>query len=90
MRTNPFAPDVPCHRVLARDGSLGGYKGEWERRKGKKGKDTSKVVVAGGPDMKCKGRSRDDKIRLLMDEGVVFDSEERATGGCFGEFVELA
>ncbi|KAJ5153086.1 Winged helix-turn-helix transcription repressor DNA-binding [Penicillium canariense] len=29
MRTNPFAPEVPCHRVLAADGSLGGYKGEW-------------------------------------------------------------
>ncbi|KAJ5692433.1 Winged helix-turn-helix transcription repressor DNA-binding [Penicillium macrosclerotiorum] len=29
MRTNPFAPAVPCHRVLAADGSLGGYKGEW-------------------------------------------------------------
>ena len=29
MRTNPFAPEVPCHRVLAVDGSLGGYKGEW-------------------------------------------------------------
>ncbi|KAF9891749.1 hypothetical protein FE257_003230 [Aspergillus nanangensis] len=27
MRTNPFAPDVPCHRVLAADGSLGGYMG---------------------------------------------------------------
>ncbi len=22
---NPFAPDVPCHRVVASDGSLGGY-----------------------------------------------------------------
>ncbi|KAJ6133100.1 hypothetical protein N7471_008315 [Penicillium samsonianum] len=30
MRTNPFAPEVPCHRVLAADGSLGGYKGEWK------------------------------------------------------------
>lgn len=30
MRTNPFAPDVPCHRVLAADRSLGGYKGEWK------------------------------------------------------------
>ena len=29
MRTNPFAPEVPCHRVLAADRSLGGYKGEW-------------------------------------------------------------
>ncbi|KAJ5510525.1 Winged helix-turn-helix transcription repressor DNA-binding [Penicillium expansum] len=27
MRSNPFAPEVPCHRVLAADGSLGGYKG---------------------------------------------------------------
>ncbi len=24
---NPFAPDVPCHRVLRSDGSLGGYSG---------------------------------------------------------------
>ncbi|EPS26766.1 hypothetical protein PDE_01705 [Penicillium oxalicum 114-2] len=29
MRRNPFAPEVPCHRVLAANGSLGGYKGEW-------------------------------------------------------------
>lgn len=29
MRTNPFAPEVPCHRVLATNGTLGGYKGEW-------------------------------------------------------------
>ncbi|KAI9037285.1 MGMT family protein [Aspergillus affinis] len=28
MRTNPFAPDVPCHRVLASDGTLGGYMGD--------------------------------------------------------------
>jgi methylated-DNA-[protein]-cysteine S-methyltransferase len=29
MRTNPFPPDVPCHRVLATDRTVGGYKGEW-------------------------------------------------------------
>ena len=28
LRQNPFAPDVPCHRVVAADGSLGGYMGE--------------------------------------------------------------
>lgn len=27
MRTNPFAPEVPCHRVVAADGSLNGYFG---------------------------------------------------------------
>lgn len=29
MRNNPFAPDVPCHRVLASDGSIGGFYGSW-------------------------------------------------------------
>ena len=28
LRRNPFAPEVPCHRVVAADGSLGGYMGE--------------------------------------------------------------
>ena len=25
---NPYAPEVPCHRVLRSDGSLGGYSAE--------------------------------------------------------------
>jgi methylated-DNA-[protein]-cysteine S-methyltransferase len=25
---NPYAPEVPCHRVVRSDGSLGGYSGE--------------------------------------------------------------
>ena len=25
IRNNPFAPEVPCHRVLASDGSIGGF-----------------------------------------------------------------
>ncbi|EGP84875.1 uncharacterized protein MYCGRDRAFT_29061, partial [Zymoseptoria tritici IPO323] len=29
MRNNPFAPEVPCHRILAGDGSLGGFGGDW-------------------------------------------------------------
>ncbi|KAL9587098.1 MAG: hypothetical protein Q9212_000465 [Teloschistes hypoglaucus] len=29
LRNNPFAPRVPCHRVVASDGSLGGFGGEW-------------------------------------------------------------
>lgn len=28
LKRNPFAPAVPCHRVVASDGSLGGYFGE--------------------------------------------------------------
>ncbi len=28
LRKNPFAPEVPCHRVIASDGSLGGFFGQ--------------------------------------------------------------
>lgn len=29
MRRNPFAPQVPCHRVVAKGGGLGGFEGAW-------------------------------------------------------------
>ncbi|KAL8796073.1 MAG: hypothetical protein Q9182_007440 [Xanthomendoza sp. 2 TL-2023] len=29
LRNNPFAPRVPCHRVVAADRSLGGFGGGW-------------------------------------------------------------
>ena len=28
LKRNPFAPVVPCHRVVAADGSIGGYFGK--------------------------------------------------------------
>lgn len=28
LRANPFAPEVPCHRVVASDGSLTGFHGD--------------------------------------------------------------
>jgi len=31
LRCNPFAPEVPCHRVIATDGFVGGFKGDWEK-----------------------------------------------------------
>ena len=30
LKRNPFAPEVPCHRVIATNGSMGGYFGERE------------------------------------------------------------
>lgn len=40
MRNNPFAPDVPCHRVLASDRSIGGFGGSW----GKDGQNAGKKI----------------------------------------------
>ncbi|MFH2021320.1 MAG: MGMT family protein [archaeon] len=28
MKNNPYAPTVPCHRVVASDGTIGGFGGE--------------------------------------------------------------
>lgn len=28
MRRNPYAPEVPCHRVVRSDGTIGGFMGE--------------------------------------------------------------
>lgn len=36
LRNNPFAPQVPCHRVLASGGAIGGFGGSWGRN-GKEG-----------------------------------------------------
>jgi methylated-DNA-[protein]-cysteine S-methyltransferase len=27
LRRNPFAPETPCHRIIAADGRLGGFEG---------------------------------------------------------------
>lgn len=41
LRNNPFAPEVPCHRVLASGGGLGGFMGSWGRN-GKEGLNDDK------------------------------------------------
>ena len=30
LRANPFAPDVPCHRVVRSNGAVGGFRG-WRK-----------------------------------------------------------
>ena len=32
LNKNPMAPFVPCHRVIASDGTLGGYKGGMKKK----------------------------------------------------------
>ena len=33
LKKNPYAPHVPCHRVIASDGSIGGYSGGIRKKK---------------------------------------------------------
>jgi methylated-DNA-[protein]-cysteine S-methyltransferase len=53
LRRNPYAPEVPCHRVIRSDLTLGGFDGH-----------------SAGPATK-------KKLRLLEQEGVLFDSRTR-------------
>jgi len=52
MRNNPFAPEVPCHRVLASDGTLGGYGGDWGREGKYTPKQEAKVKLLGEEGVK--------------------------------------
>jgi len=36
LRCNPFAPEVPCHRVISASGSIGGFNGHTKGRDIKK------------------------------------------------------
>lgn len=75
MRTNPFAPDVPCHRVLAANGTLGGYKGSWVGKT-----DYDQEAASQGVEKLA------EKKRLLEEEGVVFDEKGKPMGMCFRDF----
>ncbi|PYH97076.1 DNA binding methylated-DNA--cysteine S-methyltransferase, partial [Aspergillus ellipticus CBS 707.79] len=71
MRLNPFAPDVPCHRVLGGGGKLlVGYSGD-----GRGGPGTGRAKEGVGM-----------KRRLLEEEGVRFSKEGVAGGVCFEGF----
>ncbi|GJN87617.1 hypothetical protein Rhopal_000572-T1 [Rhodotorula paludigena] len=67
LRNNPFAPFVPCHRVIASTLYIGGFGGEWVKEgKGKGGRKEGE-----GDE----GRRTAEKIELLRREGVLFDSK---------------
>jgi methylated-DNA-[protein]-cysteine S-methyltransferase len=58
LRNNPFAPQVPCHRVLASDGTIGGFKGSWGRN-GKEGlNDGLKKSLLKGEGVRFDSRGR--------------------------------
>lgn len=59
LRRNPFAPDVPCHRVVATGGTLGGFKGSWP-------KDGEGITITEKKSLlRGEGVRLDDKGRVL-------------------------
>ena len=71
LRRNPFAPRVPCHRVVAADRTLGGFKG---------------VRPGPGPAGELEGITLREKRVLLAREGVGFDGRGRVVGAPFTAF----
>lgn len=56
LRRNPFAPQVPCHRVIASDGSIGGFSG---KRQGAEIRRKLALLREEGVEFDDDGRLRD-------------------------------
>ncbi|KAJ9296812.1 hypothetical protein DTO271G3_5011 [Paecilomyces variotii] len=70
MRTNPFAPDVPCHRVLATDRTIGGFKGAWGNG-GSYAVEKMKLLMGEGVIFDEKGRAMGQCFEDFEDLGKV-------------------
>ncbi len=46
LHRNPFAPDVPCHRVIKSDGTLGGYAFGTKKKEELLKKESSKKKIS--------------------------------------------
>jgi methylated-DNA-[protein]-cysteine S-methyltransferase len=77
LRINPFAPRIPCHRVIASSFFVGGFKGEWAATAApavrddaakRVGKENWHEPFRGGG----MGPLQNEKLRMLVREGVGF------------------
>jgi methylated-DNA-[protein]-cysteine S-methyltransferase len=79
LRNNPFAPRIPCHRVIASSLFVGGFKGEWSQ--------PSEAQVVGGKNWHRPFRGggmgplQNEKMRMLLCEGVRFGRDGQLTVG---------
>ena len=62
LKRNPFAPEVPCHRVVSSDLTIGGFGGETS---GKKIREKIKILKSEGVKFK-KGIIADGPYRFEM------------------------
>ena len=60
LRNNPFAPEVPCHRVIATDKSIGGFKGDWGKNVSKGRFEEEKVNL-----LQTEGVIFDDRGKVM-------------------------
>ncbi|KAF8260269.1 6-O-methylguanine DNA methyltransferase [Lactarius quietus] len=73
LRNNPFAPRIPCHRVIASSLFVGGFKGEWASKAPVGRKNWHRPFRGGGM-----GPLQDEKMRMLLCEGVRFGRDGQA------------
>ncbi|GAA5975455.1 hypothetical protein JCM10908_005168 [Rhodotorula pacifica] len=78
LRENPFAPYVPCHRIIASTLYIGGFGGEWLPTV----TSTTTTITSDAKKATKKGSERpqdgsrtNEKLELLRREGVRFDSK---------------
>lgn len=62
MRNNPFAPQVPCHRVVAADGTIGGFNGHWGEQ-GKFASEKHRLLYEEGVRFDSKGKVKGPVFR---------------------------
>lgn len=77
LRNNPFAPRVPCHRVVAADGGIGGFGGECMSIPEPilSIQDVSRSNADSGISIRgVTGKHNGEKVRLLRGEGVKVDA----------------
>ena len=63
LRNNPFAPYVPCHRVIASDLYLGGFVGEWgtENKQGSQCSRKIQMLAQEGVQFTTAGKLKDER-----------------------------
>jgi len=78
LRNNPFAPFVPCHRIIASDHFIGGFCGQWGRL-AEDSQSNSNTTASRKKKVKtAEDTGKEDlvlkKMTMLAEEGVGFDS----------------
>lgn len=68
LKRNPYAPEVPCHRVIRADLTLGGYVGA---TKGSKLQRKQSLLQQEGVEFDCEGRLLDERRLYQEIAGII-------------------